>query len=66
MEYPKQLYRGEVPQAERAEDGEWFSAWGRGCLRGKRGVFVKCLCCLMIRMSARFEYGTHADERTHV
>jgi len=65
MEYPQELGGGKVPQAERAEDGECFARWRRGYLRGKCGVFVKCLCCLIMCVSARFENGTHSlRERT--
>ena len=60
MEYPKELGRGKVPQAERAEDGECFVRWGRGYLRGKCSVFVKYLRCLIIRVSAIFEDMTRS------
>ena len=60
MEYPKELGRGKVPQAERTEDGECFVRWGRGYLRGKCSVFIKYLCCLIIRGSAILEYWTRS------
>ena len=65
MEYTEELGRGKVPQAERAEDGECLVRWGRGNWRGKCRVFVKCLCCLIICTSAKFEDGSHLlRERT--
>ena len=60
MEYSKELGGGKVPQAERTEDGECFVRWGRGYLRGECSVFVKYLCCLIIRVSVIFEYGTRS------
>ena len=64
MKYSEKFGRREVPQAERAEDGECFGGWGRR-LRGEGCVFVECICCLVICMSTRFEDGT-SSRGTHV
>jgi hypothetical protein len=57
VEYPEELRRGKVPQAERTEDRECLGGW-RGYLGSKGGVFVKCLCCLMCILDKDFEDGT--------
>jgi len=60
VEYPEELGRGKVPQAERAENSECFVGWWSGYLRGKCSILAECLCCLIICMAARFEDGTHS------
>ena len=65
MKYSQKFGGREVPQAERAEDGECFGGWRRGRLRGEGCIFVECLRGLVICMSARSEYGA-SSRGTHV